>query len=103
TSGYSNKSQPHTGRRADLARSARSMRGNHLGFLSYRLVTDIALAAGFTPAATMSVLPPRRRYEWLFKYVPTVYRKESRPGAERPVDTSRTFGFPLISQCPHIA
>ncbi len=61
-------------------------------------LTDIALAAGFIPAATLSTGPPNRGYEWLLKQVPTVYRKESRPGAKRPADEREAFGFPLI---PH--
>ena len=50
-------------------------------------VTSVSLAAGFIPAATLSSRPAKRRYEWLLKKVPTIYRKESRPvgGADRPM------------------
>ena len=34
-------------------------------------------AAGFNPAATLSLASAKRRYEQLFRKIPTVYRKES--------------------------
>ena len=39
--------------------------------------TDVELAAGFTPAATLFLTSAKRRYEQPFRKVPTVYRKES--------------------------
>jgi len=56
------------------------------------------LAAGFIPAATLSQTSASRDLEWLLKQVRTVFRKESRPGAKRPVDEREPSGFPLISQ-----
>src|SRR6267378_5076747 len=35
------------------------------------------MAAGFIPAATLSLASAKRRYEQLFRKIPTVYRKES--------------------------
>src|SRR5438067_6907801 len=60
--------------------------------------TDVAPAADFTSVAPcLPGLPAWRRViTWK---IPTVYRKESRPGAERPVDERKPFGFPLIPSC----
>src|SRR5438270_13817277 len=56
------------------------MRASHLGSLWVRFrCTDVALAAGFTPAATMPQPSAKRRLEWLIRKVPTIYRKESSP------------------------
>jgi len=50
SSGYLNKSEPYSGKRADPARSARSMRGNHLGSLSY---LNAAIAFGVWHSLTV--------------------------------------------------
>src|SRR5207248_5880137 len=57
--------------------------------------TDVAPAADFTSAAPcLPGLPAWRRVTtWK---IPPVYRKESRPGAQRPVDERKPCGFPLI-------
>src|SRR5207253_7518978 len=56
--------------------------------------TEVELAAGFTPAATLFLTSAKRRYEQPFRKVPTVYRKESRPVAKRPADEREPSGFP---------
>src|SRR5260370_7984582 len=55
-SGHLDKSQPYTGMGVGPSRSDRPMRENHPGFPSY--AASAALAAGFTPPATLSSASP---------------------------------------------
>src|SRR2546427_6443165 len=59
--------------------------------------TSIALAAGFIPAATLSLMSPAL-LRVTTKKIRTAYRKESRPVAQRPADERKPSGFPLIQK-----